>query len=200
MSHCTGAVLEGSASLGSAAPVRPPVLRLDLVGPGAEPPEHVLGPPQLLLGDHELGAQARDLQIELVEWRRRHVGGPDPLEGSDVRPCDCVSGHGVLLAHMATVRWCREAEQLTRVVHYPSCFDVHPGDHKHHKIADMDEPRSATWIAALPIDPPRGFRDGFASAQERARRTLQAPCRAEDSRLVRWLCDALLRGQFQPPG
>jgi len=52
----------GSASLGSAAPVRPPVLRLDLVGPGADPPEHVLGPPQLLLGDHELGTQARDLQ------------------------------------------------------------------------------------------------------------------------------------------
>ena len=79
-------------------------------------------------------------------------------------------------------------------------FGQRPRDHKHHKIADMDEPRSATWIAALPIDPPRGLRDGFASAQERARRTLQAPCRAEDSRLVRWLCDALLRGQFQPPG
>jgi hypothetical protein len=63
----------------------------------------------------------------------------------------------------------------------------------------MDEPRSAMWIAALPIDPPRGFRDGFALAQERARRTLEAPCRAEDSRLVRWLCDALLRGKFQPP-
>jgi len=71
------------------------------------------------------------------------------------------------------------------------------GTRPHHKIADMDEPRSTTWIAALPIDPPRGFRDGFASAQERAGRTSQAPCRAEDSRLVRWLCDALLRGQFQ---
>jgi hypothetical protein len=26
---------------------------------------------------------------------------------------------------MAAVRWCREAVQLTRVVHYLSCFDVH---------------------------------------------------------------------------
>jgi hypothetical protein len=26
---------------------------------------------------------------------------------------------------MATVRWCREAVQLTRVVRYLSCFDVH---------------------------------------------------------------------------
>src|ERR1700735_3365215 len=76
MAHCTGAVLAGSASLGPAAPVRPPVLRLDLVGPGVEPPEHVLGPPQLLLGEHELGTQARDLQIELVVRRRRHVGAP----------------------------------------------------------------------------------------------------------------------------
>jgi hypothetical protein len=26
---------------------------------------------------------------------------------------------------MATARWCREAVQLTRVVRYLSCFDVH---------------------------------------------------------------------------
>jgi hypothetical protein len=30
-----------------------------------------------------------------------------------------------LLNSVQTVRWCREAVQLTRVVHYLSCFDVH---------------------------------------------------------------------------
>jgi hypothetical protein len=100
--------------------VRPPVLRLDLVGPRADlvgvlpgqlfarPPEHVLGPPQFLLGDHELGAQARDLRVELVaEHLERQAARNEELEDQAVlgsprgRPDPCTVSTSVLWGDLA---------------------------------------------------------------------------------------------------
>src|SRR5271156_1604268 len=76
-------------------------------------------------------------------------------------------------------------------------FGQRPRDHKHHKIADMDEPRSTTWIAALPIDPPRGFRDGL----HRRKNAPGGPHRHRAVRKIPAWCGGcamrLLRGQFQ---
>jgi hypothetical protein len=60
---------------------------------------------------------------------------------------------------IATVRWCREAVQLTRVVQYPSCFDFHrdtqePSGQAASNTGADDEERQALRAEGLDPDDP----------------------------------------------
>ena len=57
---------------------------------------------------------------------------------------------------MATVRWCREAVQLTRVVRYLSCFDVHRDRQqpsRHASRPDNVDAEEAQAVLAEGLDP-----------------------------------------------